>query len=578
MKAPTIKALVLLISTALLASPASSESSPGVDLVLTNAKIYTVDPALRRVQAIAIKEGKVVAVGTDEEIQHWVGDNTEVIDLEGKFVMPGFNDAHTHMVSGGLQRLRVPVGGARSLAEFQQRIRERLEDFQPGEWVVGGGWDQSLWEENRMPTREDLDVISTRHPMIFQRVDGHSSVANSLALEKAGITRDTPDPDGGEIVRDADGQPTGWLKEKADDIVRSLIPAPSRETRKRGLLLAMEEAARLGITSVQDDSIRSDAAPDGADWENFHAWRELKQEGKLTLRVTEWLPFDAPLDALEKMREEGGATDPWLKTGALKGMTDGSGGSLSAAMLEPFTNDPGNVGILRYDPERLTKMVIDREAAGFQIAIHAIGDRGNRIVLDAFEEAAKVNQRPRTRHRIEHAQFVHPDDFRRFADLGVIASMQPSHLLSDIRWAPAILGPGRYGEAYAWDAMLKAGATLAFGTDYPVEVLRPMRGLYAALTRESEEGGPEGGWMPTEKIGIADAIRAYTWGSAYAEFEDHRKGTLAPGKFADLIVLSDDITLIPARQLLQTEVLLTMVGGKIVYQKEGAAPAEAPEE
>jgi predicted amidohydrolase YtcJ len=564
-----------LLLAAVVAPPAFADTSPGVDLVLTNGKIYTVDPALRRVQAMAVKGGKIVAVGTSEEIQHWVGDNTEVIDLQGKFVMPGFNDAHTHMVSGGLQMLRINLVGARSRAEFEQRIRDRLKEFKPGEWVVGGGWDHSLWEDDRIPTREELDAISRDHPMIFQRVDGHSSVANSLALEKAGIDRDTPDPDGGEIVRDTDSEPTGWLKEKADDILRSLIPAPSREMRKRGLVLAIQDASRLGITSVQDDSIRNDAAPEGADWENFHAWRELKEEGKLTLRVTEWLPFDSPLESLERMREEGGTTDPWLKTGALKGMTDGSGGSLSAAMLEPFSNDPGNTGILRYDPDKLKKMVIDREAAGFQIAIHAIGDRGNRIVLDAFEEAGKVNQRRRTRHRIEHAQFIHPDDFRRFTDLGVIASMQPCHLLSDLRWAPVILGPSRYGEAYAWDSMLKAGATLAFGTDYPVEILNPMRGLYAALTREFEEGSPEGGWVPTEKIGIADAIRAYTWGSAFAEFEDHRKGTLAPGKFADLVVLSQDITHIPPRQLLNTEVLMTLVGGKIVYQKEEEAASEA---
>jgi predicted amidohydrolase YtcJ len=564
-----------LLLAAVVAPPAFADTSPGVDLVLTNGKIYTVDPALRRVQAMAVKGGKIVAVGTSEEIQHWVGDNTEVIDLQGKFVMPGYNDAHTHMVSGGLQMLRINLVGARSRAEFEQRIRDRLKEFKPGEWVVGGGWDHSLWEDDRIPTREELDAISRDHPMIFQRVDGHSSVANSLALEKAGIDRDTPDPDGGEIVRDTDSEPTGWLKEKADDILRSLIPAPSREMRKRGLVLAIQDASRLGITSVQDDSIRNDAAPEGADWENFHAWRELKEEGKLTLRVTEWLPFDSPLESLERMREEGGTTDPWLKTGALKGMTDGSGGSLSAAMLEPFSNDPGNTGILRYDPDKLKKMVIDREAAGFQIAIHAIGDRGNRIVLDAFEEAGKVNQRRRTRHRIEHAQFIHPDDFRRFTDLGVIASMQPCHLLSDLRWAPVILGPSRYGEAYAWDSMLKAGATLAFGTDYPVEILNPMRGLYAALTREFEEGSPEGGWVPTEKIGIADAIRAYTWGSAFAEFEDHRKGTLAPGKFADLVVLSQDITHIPPRQLLNTEVLMTLVGGKIVYQKEEEAASEA---
>jgi predicted amidohydrolase YtcJ len=562
--------LSLVLGATLLPVAADTPPTPGVDLVLTNGNIYTVDSALRRVQGLAIKEGKIVAVGTDEEIQHWVGPDTKVIDLEGKFVMPGFNDAHTHMVDGGLRLLRVQVEGTRSLAEFQQRIRDALPQFKPGEWIVGGGWDQSLWKENRMPTRQDLDAVSTEHPMVFERVDGHSSVANSLALSKAGITRDTPDPENGEIMHDANGEPAGWLKEKASSLVWDLVPDPSLEQRQRGLLLAMKDAARLGITSVQDDSIRDDAAPDGVNWENFLAWRALKEQGKMTLRVTEWLPFDAPVDRLREMREQGGSTDPWLKTGALKAITDGSGGSLSAAMLEPFANDPDNRGILRYDPEKLKKMVTDRDAAGFQIALHAIGDRANRVVLDAFEAAQKINKREDTRHRIEHAQFVHPDDIPRFKQLGVIASMQPSHVLSDMRWAPTILGPNRINEAYPWHSLLAAGATLAFGTDYPVEVLNPMRGLYAALTRESEEGDPPGGWVPAEKIGIADAIRAYTWGSAYAEFEEHRKGTLAPGKFADLIVLSEDITHIPADQVLQTEVLLTMVGGKIVYRKEAA--------
>jgi predicted amidohydrolase YtcJ len=404
--------------------------------------------------------------------------------------------------------------------------------------------------------------------MYFNRVDGHSTVVNSLALEKAGITRETLDAEGGEIVRDANGEPTGWLKEKASVLVGRLIPGASIEKRKRGLLLAMQGATRLGITSVQDDSVRNDAAPDGDDWENFLAWRELKKEGRLTLRVTEWLPFDLPLDRLQELRREEGTTDPWLKVGALKAITDGSGGSLSAAMLEPFANAPGNRGILRYEPEQLRKMVTDREAAGFQIALHAIGDRANRVALDAFEAAQKVNQRSDTRHRIEHAQFVHRNDVPRFKELGVIASMQPCHLLNDLRWAPTILGPERYYEAYSWNTLLQNGALLAFGTDYDVEPLNPMRGLFASLSREFEEGGPEGGWQPGERIGIADAIRAYTWGSAYAEQEEHRKGTLAPGKFADLIVLSQDITHLSAREILNTEVLLTMVGGRIVYQKE----------
>ncbi len=563
------RCLSVLAVLLVLVVPLAAEENPGVELVLTNGAIYTVDPALRRAQAIAITEGKIVAVGSAKEIEHWVGPQTKVIDLEGKFVMPGFNDAHTHFASGGLGLLAVNVEGTRSLAEFQERIRSRLRKFKAGEWVTGSGWDQSLWAENRMPTRADLDAISTEHPLLFQRVDGHSSVANSLALQLAGITRETPDPEGGAIVRDSNGEPTGWVKEKAQSLIESLVPSPTRDQRKRGLRLAMEQAARLGITSIQDDSVRGDVGPSGSGWENFLAFRELKEEGKLTLRVTEWLPFDAPLEQLKQMREEGGTTDPWLKTGALKGVTDGSGGSLSAAMFEPFANDPNNRGILLFDPEELKRLVTERDEAGFQIALHAIGDRANRAVLDAFGAARKTNQRRNTRHRIEHAQFVHRDDVPRFKELGVIASVEPCHVLSDLRWAPAILGPGREEEGYRWRSLKEAGAVLAFGTDYSVEPLNPMRNLYASLTREFEQGGPEGGWLPAEKLGIEDAIRAYTWGSAYAEFEEHRKGTLSPGKFADLVVLSRDVTRASPQEVLQTEVLLTLVGGKMVYEKSG---------
>ena len=556
-------ALVLLTLAAAGSAPfgfaqGGQDKPRGADLILVNGDIYTVDSQLGRVQALAITDGKILAAGTDEEVRKWAGPQTKVMDLGGRFVLPGFNDAHVHFGSGGLRQLRVDVEGTRSLKEFQDRIRARLGEFKPGEWVTGRGWDHTLWTENRIPTKADLDAVSTDYPMLFGRIDGHSSVANSLALKLAGITRDTPNPEGGEIVRGEDGEATGWLKETAVGLVGRHVPVPSHEQRKRGLLLALADAARNGITSIQDNS----------DWEDFLALRELKEEGKLTVRVTEWLPLSAPLDRLEQMRKEGGSTDPWLKTGALKGVADGSGGSLSAAMLEPFANAPGNTGILRFDPEQLKKMVTDREAAGFQINIHAIGDRANRVALDAFEAARKVNNRTNTRHRIEHAQFVHPDDFARFRELGVIASMQPCHLLNDLRWAAIILGPARTREAYAWQTFRKDNVPLAFGTDYAVEPLNPMRGLYASIAREFESGGPLGGWLPEEKISIADAIRAYTWGSAYAEFEEHRKGTLTPGKFADLVVLSQDITRAPAVEVLRTEVLLTMVGGRIVYEKK----------
>ena len=553
-----IALLLAVLVFASLVGDAAPEAGRAADLILVNGDIYTVDARLGRVEALAIAQGKILAAGTSEEIRKWAGPQTKVVDLEGKFVVPGFNDAHTHIGGGGLALLSVNVEGTRSLAEFQQRIRVRLSEFKPGEWVTGEGWDQSLWPENRIPTRKDLDAVSTEHPMSFGRVDGHSVVVNSLALKLAGIGKDTPNPEGGQIVRDETGEATGWLKEKAVGLIERLVPEPTREQRKRGLLLVLQNAARLGVTSAQDNSA----------WEDFLALRQLKNEGKLTLRVTEWLPFDAPLDQLEKMRKEGGTTDPWLRTGALKAVSDGSGGSLSAAMLEPFSNAPDNRGILRYDPEHLKKMVIERDAAGFQINIHAIGDRANRVTLDAFEAAKKINDRRDTRHRIEHAQFVAPADIPRFKQLGVIASMQPCHLLSDIRWAAIILGPDRLGEAYAWNTLLKGGAALAFGTDYPVEPLNPMRNLYASVTREAENGGPAGGWVPENKIGIAEALRAYTWGSAYGQFEEDRKGTLSPGKFADLVVLSQDVTRVAPKEILRTEVLLTMVGGRIVYERK----------
>ncbi|MDA2914067.1 amidohydrolase [Acidobacteriia bacterium AH_259_A11_L15] len=571
MKGTTFFVLIV----ALAAAPVTPQRL-GADLVLTNGRIYSVDSHLGWVEALAITQDKIVAVGTSKEIRHWIGPNTEVIDLQGRFVMPGFNDAHVHLALASRQLLNVNLEGTRSIAELQQRIRENLKDFEPGEWIIGGGWDHSLLEEKRIPTRAELDAVSTEHPLFLHRVDWHSAVANSFALQLAGITRETPDPPGGEIVRDAEGEPTGWLKDRALDLVTQIIPPLTLERRKRGTLLVLEQAARYGVTTMQDDSIRFDG------WDSYRALRELKEDGKLTARITMMLPFEAPLDRLREMQKEGGTDDPWLKTGPLKAEVDGSGGSLSAAMFEPFANDPENDGYMKIEPERLRTMVLERDAAGLQMALHAIGDRANRIVLDAYEAASKKNKRRKRRHRIEHVQYLHRDDRDRFRELGVIASMQPCHLLAEIRWTSTILGPEREYEAYALNSLLNSGAVIALGTDYPVEGLNPLRGIYAAVARQFEEGGPQGGWAPEEKISVEDAIQAYTLGSAFAEFEDHRKGTLAPGKLADLIVLSRDLTRVPPQEILRTEVVLTVVGGKIVYEKEyllvllSAAPTRPP--
>jgi predicted amidohydrolase YtcJ len=544
---------------------APAQTDAPADLVLTNGVIYTGEAERPRAQAVALRGEWIVAVGANADVQLLIGPKTRVIDLHGRFAMPGFNDAHTHLVSAGLAKLSVDFLGARSLAEFQRRIRDRLKDYTPGEWMTGRGWDHTLWPVKRFPTRQDLDAVAADRPMIFGRVDGHVAVANSLALKIAGIRRDTPDPPGAHIVRDTKtGEPTGMLEEDAAmSLVWRKVPPPSPAQLRRGIKLVLAELARDGVTSAQDNSVQETSA-----WPVFLLYQELKKEDKLTARITEWLPFSAPLADLEEMRRKGGTTDPWLKTGAVKAFMDGSLGSRTAALLAPYSDDPSTSGILRMDPEQVKTMAVERDKAGFQLAFHAIGDRANRVALDAFA-AARAENGPRDRRdRIEHAQVVAPSDFARFASLAVIASMQPSHETTDMRWAEARLGPERAKGAYAWKMMLKHGVRLAFGTDYPVETVNPMRGMYACVTRELPDGTPKGGWEPQEKLTMDDCIRAYTAGSAYAEFEENRKGVLAPKKLADIVVLSNDLTRIPASEILRTEAVLTIVGGRVVYEKK----------
>jgi len=462
-----------------------------------------------------------------------------------------------HLASAGLGKLRIQLEGVKSLAEFEAHIRARLADFKPGEWIIGRGWDHTLWPENRFPTRADLDAISRDHPMFFERVDGHVAVVNSRALEIAGIGRSTPDPPAGKFVRDPKtGEPNGMLEEdSAMNAVRAKIPAPLPDEQRRAIELALAEVARFGVTSIQDNS----------PWNDFLVYRQLHREGKLTARISEWLDFQAPLDLLESQRREGGRTDPWLKTGALKGFMDGSLGSRTAAMLAPYSDSATTSGILRIPAEELKRQAIERDRAGFQIALHAIGDRANRVALDAFAAVAAANGPRDRRDRIEHAQIVAPEDLPRFASLGVIASMEPSHLLDDQRWVASRIGPGRFKGAYAWNSLAKSGAHLAFGTDYPVESVDPLRGLYSCVTRELPEGGPVGGWEKQEALPLEDCVRQYTAGAAYAEFEETRKGRLAPGMLADIVVFPTDITHPSPRELLQAKVATTIIGGRVVF-------------
>lgn len=538
---------------------AKAQQNAPADLVLTNGEVYTVDSTRPRAQAIAIRGEKIVAVGSTEEMRAWTGPRTHVINLHGEFTMPGFNDAHVHLASAGMAKLTVNLEGTKSLAEFQQRIRAALKNYKPGEWITGSGWDHTLWPEKRFPTRWDLDAVSTDHPMIFSRVDGHVAVANSLALKISGITKNTPDHPGSHIVRDEKtGEPNGMLEEDgAMSMVYRHVPPPSHDVRMRAIELALADAVSHGVTSIQDYSM----------WKDFLIYRELKNEGKLPLRITEWLTFTEPLSQLEEERREGGTTDPWLKTGTLKAFMDGSLGSRTAAMLAPYSDDPSTSGILRMNPAELNKMSIERDKAGFQLNFHAIGDRANHVALDAFAAVLAANGPRDRRDRVEHAQIVAPEDFARFAQLHVIASMQPVHLLDDQRWAEARIGPERSKGAYAWNTMRKDGVRLAFGTDYPVESIDPLRGLYECATRELPEGGPAGGWEPQEKLPLDVCIYDYTAASAYAEFEEARKGQIKVGMFADIVVYPIDITTVHPAELLHTSPEMTITGGRVVYQR-----------
>lgn len=558
MKLTVIAAQLLLLRAVSFAQPAGrTPNDPDVIYfhanVLTAAHLRTDDSSATpaRVTAIAVAHGTIVAVGSDANILRRKGPQTKLVDLNGAFVMPGFNDAHTHIAGAGQQKLTIDLDGTKSLAEMQQRIGAFAANARPGSWLRGGGWDHTKWPSKTLPTRQDIDAVTQGHPAVLERTDGHILVANSAALAAAGITRDTPDPPGGKIDHSADGTPTGIVREgPATSLIFKIIPPLTPEERRKALTLAIGDALAHGVTSVQDLS----------SWNDFLALEDLEKAGQLHLRVTEWLAFDTPLDTLKQERAAHPADDPLLRTGMLKGFMDGSLGSRTAALAAPYADDPGNSGIPRYDQAKLDAMAKERADAGFQLGFHAIGDRANHMALEAF---AAADATPEKRYRIEHAQVLLPADFDSYVKLGIIASMQPSHLLTDMNWAADRLGRDRAKYSYAWRSMLDHHIPLAFGTDYPVESVNPFRGLYAAITRQNEAGTKT--YQPQEKLTLNEAIYAYTQGSAFAEFREKQLGRIEPGFLADFVVLDRDITTATPQQLLHTHVQQTVVNGETVY-------------
>jgi predicted amidohydrolase YtcJ len=531
------------------------------DLVLINGKIWTVDDKRPEVEAAAVLGNRIAAVGSAEEIRKWIGANTKVIDLQGRRVTPGFNDSHVHFLDGGMGLASVQLRYAKTPEDFRDRIRDFAAKLPKGRWILNGNWDHENWTPPALPTRRLIDAVTPDNPVFVNRLDGHMCLANSPALKLAGVTRETPDPPGGTIVRDADGEPTGVLKDAAMNYVTKVIPNPSEEVMAEAIRAALAYAMENGVTSVQDMS----AAPDV-----FGVYQKLFANGELTARVYGVQPL-SDWGRLARVGVRAGFGNDKLKIGGLKGFADGSLGSTTALFFEPYLDAPKTSGLPSDEmfPEgRMLDNILSADKAGLQIAIHAIGDKANKIILDMFAEVEKRNGARDRRLRIEHAQHLRPEEIKRFGAERVIASMQPYHAIDDGRWAENRIGPNRAKGTYAFRSLLDAGATLAFGSDWFVAPMEPLMGIFAAVTRRTLDGKRPQGWVPEQKITVAEAVRAYTTGSAYASGDEKLKGSIEVGKLADLVVLSADIFKIDPVEIEKTKVVMTIFDGKVIYERK----------
>ncbi|MBS0579181.1 MAG: amidohydrolase [Proteobacteria bacterium] len=534
-----------------------------------NGKLWTENPKAPEVQAIAIAGERILAVGTSESMRKLAGPGCQLIDLEGRRVVPGFNDAHVHFLSGGAMLSAVQLTDADSAQELRRRIGDYAKTLPKGAWVVDSLWDETRWRPAALPTHQLIDEVTPDNPVMIWRVDGHAVFANALTMRLAGIDRNTQDVVGGEIVRDHDGNPTGVFRDQATGLVERVVPPPSEQQMDAALSAALREAARQGVTSVQN-LVDSPTVQDTAG--KLREFQKFAREGRLTVRI-----YDA--GALRDWRDfahqgiEAGFGDALLRTGNLKAFADGSIGSQTAWMQSDFTDAPGNRGLASGDLQNETAMygfITGADRAGLQVSIHAIGDRAIHTVIDLLERAEKEDGPRDRRFRMEHVQHIAAADLPRMAPLGIIASMQPYHAIDDGRWVVRRIGPERIKLSYAWRSLLDHGVTLAFGSDWPVAPLDPIMGIYAAATRRTLDGRNPDGWVPAERITVAEAVHAYTMGSAFAEHQEKVKGSLEPGKLADLVVLTRDIFAIPPAEIEKVRVHATVLGGAVIYQ-EGAA-------
>ena len=551
------KTIITLLAIALVAACQPATDNESATLVIMDARVWTGDESRPWAEAVAVRDDLIIAVGSNDDIAGYVGDETRVVSVAGSMLTPGFIDTHVHFLDGATALASVQLRDAATPAEFSRRIGEFAAGLEPGEWVLGGTWDHENWG-GELPRRDWIDDVTPDNPVWVQRLDGHMALANSLALEAAGIDADTPDVEGGVIERYDDERPTGLLKDNAMTPVSAAVPMPSADMLDRRWHAAMEYLAGNGVTTVHD-------VGNLEDWRNYEIHKRLHDRGELITRIYSV----APLQRWEMLRDEvaaNGTGDDWLRIGGLKGMMDGSLGSHTAAMLEPFTDAPDDRGFLIVDLDDMRDWVVGADAAGLHVKVHAIGDKAIRDLLDIFLDAVEANGPRDRRFAVEHAQHPHPDDIERFAVQDIIASMQPYHAIDDGRWAERVIGPERAKTTYAFRSLIDAGAHVAFGSDWYVAPATPLEGIYAAVTRRTLDGAHPGGWVPEQKITVEEALRAYTYEGAYASFEEDKKGAIKPGMLADLVLLDRDITAIDPATIPDARVLMTIVGGKVVHE------------
>lgn len=559
-----MKNLLFFLTTSLIMITTACDPKEKADLVIINGKVMTVDETRPVAEALAIKDETIIAVGRSGRIIRLIEEGaTRVIDAKGRLVIPGFNDAHVHF--GPLDPDYIELRYTTDPAVITEKVKAQVARSKPGELIRGGHWEHEMFIGREWPTKELIDAVSPDNPVVLSRADGHSVLVNSYVLKNSGITRDTPDPFGGEIVKDpVTGEPTGILKESAENLVRTgalrvqRTPEEEAERNRNGYLLALKEAREYGVTSIQ--------VPGNAD---FGMYEKLMEEGLLTSRIDIGKSLTGNVETLGRYIEiaakyprEGN----WIRFGYLKTFIDGTIGSGTALMFEPFADNPGSSGLAMMPYEEFEEMVVAADKLGFQIGVHSIGDKGNNWTLNAFEKAQQVNGKRESRHRNEHAQTLTFEDIPRFAQLGVIPSMQPTHCITDKRFYEKRVGIERCKGAYAWRSLIDAGSVLAFGTDYQVEPLNPMEGLYAAVTRKDRLGEEGEGWFPEQKLTMEEAVRYYTLGSAYAQFMEDRKGMIKTGYLADIVIVDKDLLTIPEDEIMKTKVDYTITGGRVVYE------------